>query len=127
MPVYSATTEDITILVQPVYLDGHSSFIEHRFVFGYFIRIENNGSGEVQLLKRRWIITDAEGNVEKVEGDGVVGQQPVIGPGESHEYNSFAVLKTFEGHMEGDYLMQRENGERFRTQIPRFTLRAAAN
>jgi ApaG protein len=98
-----------------------------KFVFAYFIRIENHGAGEVQLLRRHWIIRDGNGGVQEVEGEGVVGQQPVLAPGGTHVYNSFCVLPTFEGTMEGTYLMQRESGERFRAQIPRFHLRALAN
>lgn len=127
MVSYDATTETVRITVRPAYLDDKSDVIAHRFVFAYFIRIENHGSDEVQLLRRRWAITDAEGHVQEVEGAGVVGQQPTIPPGGAHEYHSFCVLHTFEGSMEGTYLMQREGGARFRAQIPRFYLRALAN
>ena len=123
---YIATTAGITITVRPVYLDGRSSFME-RFVFGYFVRIVNNTADDVQLLRRHWYIRDGDGRLDEVEGEGVIGQQPVIAPGESHEYNSYCVLKTFEGTMEGTYLMERESGERFRVTIPQFDLRAAAN
>jgi ApaG protein len=124
---YDATTEQVTVTVRPVYLDDRSDVLARRFVFAYFIDIVNNGPAEVQLLRRHWFITDADGQVEEVEGEGVVGQRPVIPPGGAHRYNSFCVLKTFEGTMEGTYLMQRENGERFRVQIPRFHLRARTN
>jgi len=124
---YIATTRDITVTVRPVYLDGRSDLIKHRFVFGYFIRIENHGFGDVQLLRRHWWIRDARGQVQEVEGEGVIGVQPVIAPGDTHEYNSFCVLETFQGSMEGTYLMEESQGERFRVTIPRFYLRAAAN
>ena len=124
---YVATTEGITITVRPVYLDQESDFLNNRFVFAYFIRIENNSGEEVQLLRRRWLIKEVDGKIQEVEGDGVVGEQPMISPGEVHEYNSFCVLATFEGSMEGSYLMEREDGERFRVAIPLFILRAAAN
>ena len=124
---YAATTEGITITVRPVYLDQESDFLKNRFVFAYYIRIENNSEYEVQLLKRRWLIKEVNGRVQEVEGDGVVGKQPVIAPGGVHEYNSFCVLATFEGSMEGSYLMQREDGERIRVTIPLFNLRAAVN
>ena len=127
MVSYDATTETVTISVRPVYLDDKSDVIARRLVFAYFIRIENHGPDDVQLLRRRWTITDAEGHVQEVEGAGVVGQQPTIRPGETYEYHSFCVLRTFEGSMEGTYLMQREDGARFRAQIPRFHLRAMAN
>src|SRR5262245_51476964 len=98
-----------------------------KFVFAYFVRIENTSDQPVQLLRRHWFISDSNGKTDEVEGAGVVGQQPLIQPGHAHEYNSFCVLETFEGSMEGTYLMQKENGEKFKAVIPRFILRAAAN
>lgn len=127
MVPYVATTDDITVTVRPVYLDSESDMMNRRFVFGYFIRIANRGIGEVQLLRRHWFIRDSEGRVEEVEGEGVIGEQPVITAGQDHRYNSFCVLETFEGTMEGTYLMERDGGERFRIAIPLFHLRAAAN
>ena len=127
MVPYVATTEDITVTVRPVYLDGQSDVLNQRFVFGYFVRIENRGSGDVQLLRRHWHIQDSNGRVQEVEGEGVVGKTPLIAPGESHEYNSFCIIETFEGSMEGTYLVEREYGSRFKVTIPRFDLRAAAN
>jgi ApaG protein len=113
--------------VRPVYLDGQSNHIERKFVFAYFIRIENNGGEEVQLRRRHWFITNSNGDVQEVEGEGVIGQQPVIPPGGAHEYSSFSVLETFEGSMTGTYLMERTGGEQFSVTIPRFVLRAASN
>lgn len=127
MSPYTATTDEITIRVKPVYLEAQSDFMERKFVFAYFIRIENHGKDAVQLLRRHWFINHDGGRVEEVEGEGVVGKQPVIKPDGFHEYNSFCVLDTFEGTMEGTYLMQRSNGEYFRAAIPKFVLRAAAN
>lgn len=127
MTIFAATTEDITVRVRPVYLDGQSDAVARKFVFAYFIRIENNGKGNVQLLRRHWFIQDGTGEVKEVEGEGVVGKQPVIPPGEWHEYNSFCVLESFEGSMEGTYLMQRPDGELFYVVIPRFPLRALSN
>ena len=124
---FAATTEDITVIVRPVYLDGQSDMIQKKFVFAYFIRIENNSKERVQLLRRHWLISSSNGKVEEVDGEGVIGKQPVIAPGEVHEYNSYCVLETFEGSMEGTYLMRRPNGDTFNATIPRFTLRAAAN
>jgi ApaG protein len=124
---YSATTEDIKITARPVYLEEQSDLMARKFVFAYFIRIENHGKEPVQLLRRHWFINHAGGRIEEVEGEGVVGKQPVIEPGSFHDYNSFCVLDTFEGTMEGTYLFQRAKGEYFRATIPRFTLRAAAN
>ncbi len=127
MNKFAATTEDITVTVRPVYLDGQSDMIAKRFVFAYFIRIENNSRETVQLLRRHWHIRHASGRTEEVDGDGVVGKQPVIPPGEAHEYNSYCVLETFEGSMEGTYTMKRSSGELLNVVIPRFILRAASN
>jgi len=127
MTTYTETTENITVFVQPMYLDGQSDVMAKRFVFAYFVRIENNGADEVQLIRRHWYIRDSTGESKEVEGEGVVGRQPLIAPGSAHEYNSYCVLETFEGTMEGTYLMLRSNGETFRVTIPRFILRAAAN
>lgn len=127
MVQYVSTTAEITITVRPVYLDRESNVFDRRFVFGYFVRIENQGTSDVQLLRRRWLIQETTGRVQEVEGDGVIGKQPVITPGGAHQYNSFVVLASTEGIMEGDYLMERADGERFRAVIPRFDLRAMAN
>lgn len=127
MVPYVATTQGIKITVRPVYLDSKSDFMARRFVFAYFVRIENETLDEVQLLRRHWFIQDVDGRRQEVEGEGVIGEQPVLAPGAEHEYNSFCILEAFEGTMEGTYLMQRENGDRFRVTIPRFHLRAAAN
>jgi ApaG protein len=124
---YNAITRDIEVTVRPVYLDGQSDVMERKFVFGYFIRIENHGVESIQLLRRHWFITDETGRVQEVEGEGVIGQQPVIEPGEAHQYNSFCVLETFTGHMTGHYTMERAYGERFKVDIPQFDLKAAVN
>ena len=127
MQTYTATTEAITVTVRPIYLDGQSDPMARKFVFAYFVRIENEGREAVQLLRRHWFIRESRGEEKEVEGDGVVGKQPMIEPGEAHEYSSFCVLETFEGFMEGTYLMVRPNGDRFQVAIPRFNLRASAN
>ncbi|MBM4161693.1 MAG: Co2+/Mg2+ efflux protein ApaG [Ignavibacteria bacterium] len=127
MLAYAATTEGIRIVVQPVYLDGQSEVLHRKFVFAYFIRVENHSHERVQLLRRHWFIRHSSGRVEEVEGEGVVGKQPIIPPGKSFEYNSYCILETLEGSMEGTYLMQRQNGGLFRVTIPKFTLRAMAN
>ncbi len=127
MQAFTATTAGIKVTARPVFLENQSDILERKFVFAYYVRIENNGTEPVQLLRRHWIINHAGGRVEEVEGEGVVGKQPVISPGEAHEYNSFCVLDAFEGSMEGTYLLQRANGEYFRAAIPRFKLQAAAN
>jgi ApaG protein len=127
MKAYIATTEGIRIVVQPIFLDGQSDALHRKFVFAYFIRIENHTQQPVLLLRRHWFIRHSSGRVEEVEGEGVVGKQPAIQPGKSFEYNSYCILETLEGTMEGTYLMQRQSGELFRVTIPKFTLRAMAN
>ncbi len=127
MKTYSATTEGITVSAQPIYLDGQSDSLNYKFVFAYIIVIRNDSDEAVQLLRRHWYIHDARGETKEVEGEGVVGKQPLIEPGTEHRYNSFCILETFEGYMEGTYLMERPDGQQFHITIPRFTLRAAAN
>jgi len=127
MFAFTATTEGIRITVRPIYLDGQSDVLAKKFVFAYFIRIENLGAERVQLLRRHWSIAHADVRMEEVDGEGVVGKQPSIPPGGDHEYNSFCILETMEGSMEGTYLMQRPDGSMFSVVIPRFALRAAAN
>jgi ApaG protein len=127
MSSFAETTQGVTITVQPAYLDAQSSPMQRKFAFAYFIEIRNGGDEPVQLLRRHWHIADSEGKVTEVEGEGVIGKQPVIQPGEAHRYNSFCVIETFEGSMEGTYLMQWNSGELFHAVIPRFALRAAAN
>ncbi len=127
MLAYVATTENIKVIVRPIYLDGQSNMMEKKFVFTYFIRIENHSGEKVQLLRRHWIINDSKGNTEELNGIGVVGEQPYISPGDAHEYNSYCVLKWFEGTMEGTYEMRHEGGEDFLVQIPKFFLKAGVN
>ncbi len=127
MVAYAATTRDITVTVRPIYLDEPSDVFQRQFVFGYLVRITNDSAEEVQLLRRHWRVVETDGHVQDVEGEGVVGQQPLIAPGATHAYDSFCAIHAMEAVMEGTYLMQRRRGERFRALIPRFHLRAAAN
>ena len=127
MKSYTAITEDIKVTVRPVYLDGQSNAVERKFVFAYFVSIENMGNEPIQLLRRHWIIRHSSGKLEEVEGEGVIGKQPVIRPGADHDYNSYCILETLEGSMEGTYLMKREDGTEFKVVIPKFSLRAMAN
>jgi ApaG protein len=127
MMTYNETTENITVSVRPLYLEAESNVFTRKFVFAYFIRIENHSRETVQLLRRHWFITHETGKVEEVEGEGVIGKQPIIPPGGSHEYNSFSILETLEGFMEGTYTMRKSGGETFKINIPRFILRAMAN
>ena len=127
MTPFSETTEQIRVSVRPLYIESESNILSRKFVFAYFIKIENLGTDTVQLLRRHWYITHNTGKVEEVEGEGVIGKQPVIHPGEFHEYNSFCILESLEGFMEGTYLMKRSNNQTFYITIPRFVLRAMAN
>ena len=119
---YSETTRDITVSVRPFYLEEQSSPSENHYVWAYQVRIENNGSATVQLRTRHWRITDSMGRVNEVRGAGVVGEQPVLGPGESFEYTSGTPLPTPSGIMVGSYEMTNATGERFEVEIPAFSL-----
>ena len=112
----------IDIDVATRYLDDQSEPEQDRYVFAYTIRIHNSGKVPARLLKRHWIITDANGKTEEVEGDGVVGEQPYLRPGEKFEYTSGAVLETDLGTMRGDYQMLADDGTQFAAAIPAFTL-----
>ena len=119
-------THGMRITVRPLYLPDRSQPAERRYVFAYFIRIENVGDQPAQLLARRWLIHDSAGEESEVTGEGVVGQQPTIAPGHVHEYQSFCILKSRSGWMEGQYHFVRADGTRFDADIPRFTLDADA-
>lgn len=123
-PFYYQETNGIRITVRPVYLRDQSRPMLRRFVFAYFVRIENVSAQSVQLLSRHWLIHDEVGEDTEVEGEGVVGQQPTIPPGSVHEYQSSCVLKSTHGYMEGQYRFARADHSRFDAQIPRFTLHA---
>lgn len=113
---------EILIKVATHYVDDQSEPDVGRFVFAYTITIKNSGSIPAKLLSRHWVITDANGKVQKVSGDGVVGEQPHLGPGETFRYSSGAILDTPVGAMQGSYRMQADNGTGFDAQIPPFTL-----
>ena len=104
------------------YLDDQSEPDQDRYVFAYTINIRNRGSVPARLLGRHWIITDANGKVQEVEGEGVVGEQPWLQPGEAFEYTSGAMLETDLGTMEGHYQMLADDGTHFDAPIPAFTL-----
>ena len=123
----SATTDGITVRVAPNFLPEQSAPGQGRWFWSYHIRIENEGDQPVQLLTRHWKIVDGRGGVNHVDGDGVVGEQPVLAPGESHDYVSGCPLNTPTGAMEGAYRFIREDGETFLAAIPRFALIAPAD
>jgi ApaG protein len=119
----SKTTDGITVSVETEYQPEYSSPRQWHFVFTYKITIANNSPQTVQLLRRQWFIYDANGEVAEVEGEGVVGQQPVIEPGQQHQYVSVCNLKTGMGKMEGSYLMERIiDGKQFVVYIPVFNM-----
>lgn len=118
-----AETEGMRVSVRPVYSPAHSAPADGRHVFVYHVRIENAGPAPVRLRWRHWDIHDEGAEDSQVEGEGVIGEQPLLRPGDVHEYNSYCVLRGTSGHMEGWYEMEREDGSRFRAGIPRFFLR----
>ncbi len=108
--------------VDTSYLDDESSPDENRFVFSYTITIRNSGKVPAQLLRRHWLITDGEGHTEEVHGDGVVGEQPWLRPGDGFQYVSGVVLGTTIGTMQGSYDIVADDGTEFAAKIPAFTL-----
>ena len=113
---------NITIEVETTYVREQSLPEQNRFLFAYTITITNTGSIPVQLLSRHWIITDANNKVQEVRGDGVVGEQPHLTPGESFRYTSAAMLETPVGCMQGEYQMIADDGVEFEAEIPAFNL-----
>lgn len=120
--MYSATTRSIKVTVKPFYLEDQSSPTENHYVWAYHVRIENNGGETVQLRRRHWRITDALGRMQEVKGAGVVGEQPILGPGETFEYTSGTPLPTPSGIMVGSYEMETKGGESFDVAVPAFSL-----
>lgn len=115
-------TRGIRIQVASSYVEERSEPHAGYFFFAYTVRVTNEGERTAQLVSREWIITDSDGNVERVEGPGVVGKQPVLAPGQSFEYTSFCPLRTSLGSMHGGYMMKTESGETFQARIDPFTL-----
>lgn len=122
MTRYSLTTNQIQIEVLPAYDSAHSMPRLSKYVFSYQIEIKNNGDETIQIMRRAWVITDALNNIEYVEGEGVVGEQPVIEPGESYSYTSFCSLKTSFGVMKGNYFAVTSSGMPIKIVIPEFIL-----
>ncbi len=116
------SNNDIGIHVATEYVDEQSRPDDDRYVFSYTITIQNNGESAATLRSRHWVITDANGKVQEVHGDGVVGEQPFLRPGESFRYSSGAILETPVGAMQGMYTMEAENGLNFDAPIAPFTL-----
>ena len=112
----------IKVTVETAYLSDQSEPEGERYVFAYTVTIRNAGDAPARLINRHWIITDANGKVQEVQGEGVVGEQPHILPGHQHRYSSGAVIETPVGTMEGSYGMRTDDGFQFRAEIPRFRL-----
>lgn len=123
---FFAVTDDIVVRVAVSFLPEQSQPEQDRWFWAYHVRIENEGDEPVQLLSRRWAITDGHGAVHHVEGEGVIGEQPVIHPGGSYDYVSGCPLTTSNGVMEGHYTMVASDGRMLRVAIPRFALIAPA-
>lgn len=120
--MFKATTRNITVCADPMYLEDQSRPEAGQYLWAYKIRIENHSGQRIQLINRHWEITDGRGRREEVKGAGVVGEQPVLQPGEAFEYTSGCPLSTPTGFMAGNYEMVDEKGETFRIEIPAFPL-----
>ena len=120
--MYRAVTRQIEVTVEPNFLPERSSVETRQYFWSYSIVVTNTGAETVQLQTRHWIITDAVGRKQEVRGKGVVGAQPVLGPGERFEYTSGVELPTASGFMTGRYQMVSESGERFEIDVPAFSL-----
>ena len=113
---------NIKVVAQSFYIESQSAPEQNRFVFAYTITIQNEGAVPAKLLSRHWIITDSNGKVEEVRGEGVVGEKPYLRPGEGFQYTSGAVIETPVGSMRGSYQLLADDGVAFDTDIPVFTL-----
>ena len=120
--MYSEITKSIRVTVVPAFLDEHSSPEDDKYVWAYEVRIENLGEETVQLINRYWSITNSLGQTQTVRGPGVVGEQPVLKPGEYFEYTSGTPLSTPSGLMMGTYQMENNDGKLFDVSIPAFSL-----
>jgi ApaG protein len=121
-PTSEAVTRNVRVEVESQYAPEHSRPLQHQWFFYYTIRITNEGDHSVQLLSRHWVATDSTGNVEEVKGPGVVGEQPILSPGESFRYTSGWPLRTSSGVLRGTYQMVDEHGSQFDIEIAPFAL-----
>ena len=119
---YKTVTKDISVSVEPFYLDQESEPEDSHYVWGYQVQIENYGNETVQLERRHWIITDGNGRTHELDGEGVIGEQPILKPGQAFEYTSGAPLTTPSGFMVGTYKMKNSDGTYFDVAIPAFSL-----
>lgn len=120
--IYEATTREIIVRVVPNFMEEDSAPLRDYYFWAYTVDIHNGGKQQVQLLSRYWRITDAAGRTQEVRGPGVVGEQPMLDPGENFRYTSGAPLRTPSGIMLGWYTMEAEDGETFEIEIPAFSL-----
>jgi len=120
--MYRAVTRQIEVTVEPNFLPGRSSVERCEYFWSYTVVITNTGDETVQLRTRHWIITDASGRKQEVRGEGVIGEQPVLAPGERFEYTSGVPLQTASGFMTGRYQMVSGSGEQFEIEVPTFSL-----
>lgn len=116
--------ENIDVEVNTVYIESESSPDEDRYVFAYTVTIRNKGQVPAKLMARHWVITDANGRVQEVQGEGVVGEKPYLKPGEGFQYTSGTMLETSMGTMGGNYQMVSDEGKHFDAKIPEFLLSA---
>jgi ApaG protein len=116
------TTHGIRVEVESEYIEERSEPRQSYYFFSYHVRISNVGAETAQLISREWVVTDSDGNVERVEGPGVIGEQPLLRPGQVFEYTSFCPLRTSMGSMQGGYFMRTPTNETFRAEIAPFTL-----
>ena len=120
--MYTEITREIKVTVEPIYLEEHSSPSENFYIWAYHVRIENHSKERICLRTRYWQITDAYGRAQEAIGQGVVGEQPILNPGQVYEYTSGTPLPTPSGIMMGRYQMENSSGERFEVTIPTFSL-----
>ena len=125
--MYSKTTNGVTVNVTPYFLDDQSSPLESHYVWAYQVNIINATNITMKLNHRNWVIIDANGKIMNVQGEGVVGEFPIIGPGETFEYTSGTPLGTNNGIMQGFYLVSQDNGEKLKIDIPAFSLDSPYN
>lgn len=122
MATKNKPSNGICVKVKPKYSKEQSEPEKNRYVFSYDVSIENKSDKKVTLMYRHWVITDTNGGKKEIQGEGVVGEQPSLEPGEEFEYTSWALLETPSGHMHGHYHMEFEGGKEFETPIPAFSL-----
>lgn len=119
---YSQTTEKIEVTVKSFYLEKESSIIEEKYVHIYYISVENKSEKPIRIVKRHWYIKNSFDEVIEVSGEGVVGQRPLINPGDTYSYNSYSVIKTYSGTMKGFYEAENSEGVSMKINIPEFRL-----